>query len=552
MNSADLSDLLISCYGTLRCTTSRMRRRLFILAALLLAAGVGAWLVVRSTLNPDVIRRAVESRLSAALGQPVSIGGVRVSAFPVPAVIGSDITIGSRRKTPDPIAPSVEPPDLELRRIHIVPRIRSLFRGPYVIRNATLEGLTVRIVRESGGWTFPAVVPVPGGDEAAGLIVERVRVDGARIRVLARSRGLIEQTSLIEDIEGDAVADGSGLKLSPIRGRIGSSAITGDAVMNAQEARLDFRMPEVKNQDLAAVLGLSATDAPGFVTLPNPASISLAIRIDRLKSRLSGTGALRAPDLSVHALRLQNVETPIRTDGVRITFDPMMFSMYGGSHTGKVVVDLPRSAWTLDSKMTGVDVGDSWRRTPDAMRTSTARRRPPLRCTPASAIPCHGASKAACTSRSSTASSASSRCWPPSTARFVSPKEARATRASNGCPRRSRSLAPSRERRLKPLAPVTSPRTTSCWRRATCGSRPPDGLASTARWISPAWRSCPPSAPQTPCEASASSRACETIAATSSCRSESAARWTIRRSASISKQPSADRSRKSCAADSRI
>ena len=334
-----------------------MRRRLFILAALLLAAGVGAWLVVRSTLNPEVIRRAVESRLSAALGQPVSIGGVRVSVFPVPAVIGSDITIGSRRKTPDPLAPLVEPPDLELQRIRIVPRIRSLFRGPYVIRHATLEGLTVRIVREVGGWTFPGVVPVPGGDEASGLIVERVRVTGARIRVLARARGLIEQTSLIEDIEGDAVADASGLRLSPIRGRIGSSGITGDAVMNAQEARLDFRMPEVKSQDLAAVLGLTATDAPGFVTLPKPASVSLAIRIDRLKSRLSGTGALRAPDLSVYALRLQNVETPIRTDGVRITFDPMTFSMYGGSHTGKVVVDLPRSGWTLDGKMTGVDVG---------------------------------------------------------------------------------------------------------------------------------------------------------------------------------------------------
>ena len=313
-----------------------MRRRLFILAALLLAAGVGAWLVVRSTLNPDVIRREVESRLAAALGQPVSIGGVRVAAFPVPAVIGSDIAIGSRRETPD----------LELQRIRIVPRIRSLFRGPYVIREATLEGLTARIVREIDGWKFPAVVPVPGGAEASGLIVERVRVAGARIRVLARARGLIEQTSLIEDIEGEAVADASGLRLSPIRGRIGSTGITGDAVMNAQEARLDFRMPEVKGQDLAAVLGLTATDAPDFVTLPKPASVSLAIRIDRKTSRLSGTGSLRAPDMSVYALRLQNVDTPIRTDGARITFDPMTFSMYGGAHNGKVVVNLPGAGWS--------------------------------------------------------------------------------------------------------------------------------------------------------------------------------------------------------------
>jgi hypothetical protein len=334
-----------------------MRRRLLILAALLLAAGVGVWLVVRSTLNPEVIRRDVESRLAAALGQPVSIGGVRVSVFPVPAVIGSEIAIGSRRGTPDPLDPSVAPPGLELQRIRIVPRIGSLFRGPYVIRNATLEGLTVRIVREAGGWRFPSVVPVPGGNETSGLIVESVRVTGARILVLARARGLLEQTSLIEDIEGEAVADASGLRLSPIRGRVGSTGITGEAVMNAREALLNFAMPEVNGRDLAAVLGLTATKAPAFMTLPKPAAVALAIRIDRLKSSLSGTGSLRAPEMSVYAFRLQNVQTPIETDGARITFDPMTFSMYGGSHNGKVVVDLQRADWALDSRMTGVDVG---------------------------------------------------------------------------------------------------------------------------------------------------------------------------------------------------
>ena len=153
-----------------------MRRRLVILATLLIAACVAAWLIVRSTLNPDVIRRAAESRLSTMLGQPVSIGNVRISVFPVPAVIGSGIAIGPQRDTPD----------LALERIRIVPRVGSLFRGPYVIRDVTLDGLTVRIVRESGRWKFPPVVPVPGGDEGSGLIIERVRVTGGHVRVLER------------------------------------------------------------------------------------------------------------------------------------------------------------------------------------------------------------------------------------------------------------------------------------------------------------------------------------------------------------------------------
>jgi uncharacterized protein involved in outer membrane biogenesis len=326
----------------------KMRRRLFVLVTLLIAGSVAIWLIVRSTLNPDVIRRAAESRLSTLLAQPVSIGNVRVLVFPVPAVIGSDIAIGPQRDTPD----------LALERIRIVPRLASLFRGPYVIRNVTLDGLTVRIVRELGLWKFPPAVPVAGGDEGSGLIIERVRVTRGRVHVLELpSRGVIHQTSLIDDIEGEAVAGAGGLRVSPIRGRVGSTELTGDAVVDAQEARLDFRMPEIKSQDLGAVLGLSATEPPAFVTLPKPASVSLSIRIDRVRSRLSGTGSLRAPEVSVDTLRLQSVAAPIRTDGVRITFDPMTFSMYGGTHSGTVVVDLPRARWTLDSKVTRVDVG---------------------------------------------------------------------------------------------------------------------------------------------------------------------------------------------------
>jgi uncharacterized protein involved in outer membrane biogenesis len=325
-----------------------MRLRLFVLATLLVGACVAVWLIVGWTLNPEVIRRAAESRLSTVLGQPVSIRDVRVSVFPVPAVIGSDIAIGPRGETPE----------LALRRVRIVPRVPSLFRGPYVIRDMTLDGLTVHIVRESGRWRFPPVVPVAGADKGSGLVIERVRVTGGRVRVLELpTGGVIHQTSSIEDIEGEAVAHADGLRVSPIRGRVRSAEVTGDAVMNAQEARMDFSMAEVKSEDLEAVLGLAATNPPKLLSLPKPAAVTLSVRIDRLKSRLSGTGSLRAPEVSVDTLRLQSVEAPIKTDGVRITFDPMTFSIYGGTHSGTAVVDLSRTRWALESKVTHVDVG---------------------------------------------------------------------------------------------------------------------------------------------------------------------------------------------------
>ena len=282
------------------------------------------------------------------LGQPVSIGSMRVSMFPVPAVIGADVVVG----------PDRERPELALQRIRLVPRIKSLFNGPYVIREVVLEGLAVRIVRERGRWRFPTVVPAPGGDSGAGLIIERVSLSDGVVRVFELAdRGPEQMTSRIEDIEGLAVAGADGLRVAPIRGHVGGAEITGEAVLNAREARMDFAVAKVRGEDLDDVLGLATVAVPEFVTLHKPASVSLSIRIDRTRRSCPAPGVC-APGGGVYSLRLHGLEAPIKTDGVQLTFDPATFSMAGGSHRGAMAVDLVRSRWALDSKITDVDVGD--------------------------------------------------------------------------------------------------------------------------------------------------------------------------------------------------
>lgn len=328
-------------------------RRLALFVALLVLTLAAAGLVtLRATLDPEVVRRAAETRLSALLGQPVSIGGVHVSLLPVPALIGTQVLVGPER----------EAPDLALRRIRIVPRLGSLFRRSYVIREITLEGLTVRVVREPlGRWKFPPVMPVPGGDEASQVVIERVRLRGGRVRVWQFSpRDGMHETSSIDDVEGEAVADAAGLRISPIRGRVGGAAIAGEAVLDAQAARLDFSMADIKDGDLGAVLGLAAADPPASLRLTKPAAASMSIRIDRQRFRLSGTGSLRAPETAVESVRLHGLEAPIKTDGVKLTFDPTTFTMYGGTHRGSVTIDLSKTParWSLDGRVSGVDVSD--------------------------------------------------------------------------------------------------------------------------------------------------------------------------------------------------
>ena len=327
-------------------------RRLLIALTVLILLGAAVLIVVRSTLNPDTLRAAAETKLTALLGQPVRIGDVGISLFPVPAATGSRITIGS----------NADAPELALEGIRIVPRVRSLFRGPYVIREVTLEGLIVRVVRESTGhWRFPSVVPVGGGGAAAGVIVEQVRLTGGRVRVFAAdARNGLRETSSIDGIEGESIADADGLRISPLTGRVGRSQVTGAASVNSREAVLDFNLPSIAPDDLPAVLALSASESPDFVRLLKPAAVKMSVRIDRTKGQLTGSGSLGAPQVGFYSLQLTNLESPITTNGTQVTFAPATFALYGGTHRGRMVVDLSRTParWTADSSIKDIDVSE--------------------------------------------------------------------------------------------------------------------------------------------------------------------------------------------------
>ena len=326
-----------------------MRRKL-LLAALILIL-VASFILVRVALNPEAIRTAAETRLSAMLGQPVRIGDMAVSMFPTPAVVGTDISIGA-----DP-----EQAELTLERIRIVPRLRSLISGPYTIREVALLGLSLRIVRETTGhWRFPSVVPAPGGTGDGGVTVERVRLASGRIRVFEESREGLRETSRIDDVEAEAVAAGSGLRISPLEGSIGGSAVSGEATVNPLNVQATFALQQIRGEDLRVVLGLAATEPPPFVTLSEPAGVDMSVSFDRKTGRLKGTGKLRAPGVGFYTLRLSRLEAPIATDGVKLAFNPAAFSLYGGTQRGSLTVDLSGTVarWTLDSQVSGLDVGD--------------------------------------------------------------------------------------------------------------------------------------------------------------------------------------------------
>src|SRR3954462_3489916 len=92
-----------------------------ILAVLLVAGGVVAY----RGLDPDALRAMAERQASAMLGAPVTIGRMRVSLFPVPAVTGSQLRLQS--------ASAGRAPSITVQAVRILPQWRTLVSKPLVV-----------------------------------------------------------------------------------------------------------------------------------------------------------------------------------------------------------------------------------------------------------------------------------------------------------------------------------------------------------------------------------------------------------------------------------
>ena len=327
-------------------------RRLLIAAAVLAALAIVAVLLIWQFLDTASVRGAVEARLTATLGQPVSIGRLGVSLFPRVALSGGNVRIGEAR---------TQAPAVEVERIRILPHLEPLLHRQIVIELVELDGFTVSVLRDAKGrWHVPSAVPAPsaGGSAAS---VERVRVTDGRVRVFdAAANGETAESASIDDLEAEVTIDAGGLRLAPISGRIGRAPISGEARTDARAVRLEFNTAKIADDDLPVFMRLLGSERPAFLRLGDAASASAAVSVDRSTARLTGKGTLRAPEVLLEPLRLERFEAPFAIDGSRLRFTPTAFAMYGGTHRGAVTVQLADTppTWATDSRLNGLDVGD--------------------------------------------------------------------------------------------------------------------------------------------------------------------------------------------------
>lgn len=330
-----------------------MRRRGLLAAAIVLVAlGVAVLLVVRArSLAAGVVRAGAEARLSAALGQPVSIGEIGFTLRPRPAFSASGIRVGRADSTG---------PGIRIDRIHLAPQLRSLFGTTVRIDDLALDGFTVSLLRDRAGrWHVPAAFPAVSPGAQPRIAIERVRIADGRLQVIHETSAGAPQTSGIDDIDADLVIDAGGLRLAPLTGRVGTAEISGEARTDPRVVRLTFDAGSIADADLAPLLGLLGSSRPAALGLDEPATASVSVTIDRATARLTGQGSLRMPALTVDPLRLQRLAAPFTIDGTQLTFAPAAFVLNGGSHAGRVTLWLDRDPprWSSDSRLEQVDVG---------------------------------------------------------------------------------------------------------------------------------------------------------------------------------------------------
>ncbi len=304
------------------------------LVAILLIVGA---LFVRSLLDPDTVRQALERQASAALGQPVRIAGADLSFWPRAGVTLTGLTIG-------------EPAALTLARTQVSTELRALIDrrivdAEVVVQDSELDLPLVLATLErlsgSGNQAPPtASAPASGGDEAGGITLVNVRsieLDDVRIRAGARAAAF----SLKASLSGDRLEIPSGSVTSDVTSLTVSGAVEsltarkGALAINAETLDLDGLLAFA--QEFASHAAAPSSTAPG------PLDMTLSLTAARG----------RAAGIDFDQLKASAVVTP-----GRVRLEPFSIGIFGGRLEGAVDVDqsAPEPALAVTGKLANLNM----------------------------------------------------------------------------------------------------------------------------------------------------------------------------------------------------
>lgn len=334
--------------------TRRVSRGCLVSLALLVVLALAAIFLVRRALDPESLRGLAESRLSAILGQPVSIGRMDWSLWPSPAVEGREIRVGAGTAS--------QAPSVSLTALRIVPRLSSVFSRPLVVERVEVDGLAVRALRDRAGkWSLPLpAIAGDGGAASPGVDVGRILLENGSLVVIDEGRAV--NTSAppgFRHVEAAMRLTGGVAMLERLTATVADSTIAGHGTASAAGLRLALEWQSLTPGDLPEVFALLGSEAPAGLAIVGQRPLTVDMTVDA-QGVMTASGRLQASKVALGTLTLTSLASPLRLAGTRLSLDPLTFSLYGGHERGVFTVDAGASpaVWTSRSAITGVDVNE--------------------------------------------------------------------------------------------------------------------------------------------------------------------------------------------------
>ena len=293
------------------------------LVGLLVLGSLGAFALARTALTGDNVRAAVASQVSAAIGQPVTIGGLDASIYPRVTMKLKEVAIGN-------------PPTVQLREVRLGTDLRALFSRRIEHGDVRVDGARVQL-------PLPAmhVGGAPGGNAAAP--VQIVSIDEIVLNA-------VEVTQAGRILRGDIeiVPQGSGVQLRRVALAAEDTSVqmTGQLTSLAPlDGRIEASTPSV---NLDRMLAFLREFSGGTASGPGAGGKSFDGRL---------TFVLSAGQATAGTLTLTDLKTTAVLTSAGVALDPAAFGVFGGRYEGSInlaVGDPPRFRWR--AKVNGIDM----------------------------------------------------------------------------------------------------------------------------------------------------------------------------------------------------
>ena len=309
----------------------------------LFMGGIGLFVWGRSVLAQDSVRTAIAARLTDALGQPVSIGGIGANVYPRVAINLDNVTIGPRA-------------NIRVGALRIGTDFRALLSRRIEHGSMRLTDARIQLPLPAFAIARQSSAPPPAATSAShGAPVEIVSIDEvvfSGVEIVSGGR------TLRGDI--DVVPQGNGLLVKKI-------ALTADnATINITGQITDVSGPTGELAVKAGALDVSqllafvsdfskhaGLDAGGSAPAPSSAKASTPAGAPAMNMAVT----VEADRATLGTLALEKLSGKAHITSGGMTLEPIAFGIFGGRYEGSLALtlgDVPD--FRLKARLTGIDV----------------------------------------------------------------------------------------------------------------------------------------------------------------------------------------------------